>query len=212
MQRQTLSGLLAGKDQALKERIDWGKMRMDPTDVADVNGSTYTFLVNGHGPRDNWTALFSPGERVRLRIVNASAMTIFNVRIPGLRMTVVQADGLNVVPTEIDEFQIAVAETYDVIVTPVEDRAYTLVAEANDRSGMGRATLAPRAGMVAEVPPLRERPLATMKDMGMGDMSGGSLAGMDHSGGDLGAMPMPAGDPSCSTEQDQKSTRLNSSH
>src|SRR3546814_18005304 len=94
-------------------------MRMDPTDVADVNGSTYTFLVNGHGPRDNWTALFSPGERVRLRIVNASAMTIFNVRIPGLRMTVVQADGLNVVPTEIDEFQIAVAETYDVIVTPV---------------------------------------------------------------------------------------------
>src|SRR3546814_9795756 len=86
MQRQTLSGLLAGKDQSLKERIDWGKMRMDPTDVADVNGSTYTFLVNGHGPRDNWTALFSPGERVRLRIVNASAMTIFNVRIPGLRM------------------------------------------------------------------------------------------------------------------------------
>jgi CopA family copper-resistance protein len=203
MQRQTLSGLLAGKDQSLAERIDWGKMRMDPTDVADVNGSTYTFLVNGHGPRDNWTALFNPGERVRLRIINASAMTIFNVRIPGLRMTVVQADGLNVVPTEIDEFQIAVAETYDVIVTPVEDRAYTFVAEANDRSGMGRATLAPRAGMIAEVPPLRERPLATMKDMGMGDMdmSGGSMAGMDHSGGsDMGAMPMPASDPSCSPE------------
>jgi CopA family copper-resistance protein len=201
MQRQTLSGLLAGKDQSLAERIDWGKMRMDPTDVADVNGSTYTFLVNGHGPRDNWTALFNPGERVRLRIVNASAMTIFNVRIPGLRMTVVQADGLNVVPTEIDEFQIAVAETYDVIVTPVEDRAYTLVAEANDRSGLGRATLAPRAGMVAEVPSLRERPLATMKDMGMGDMSGGSMAGMDHSGGsDMGAMPMPASDPSCLPE------------
>lgn len=201
MQRQTLSGLLAGKDQSLKERVEWGAMRMDPTDVADVNGSTYTFLVNGHGPRDNWTALFAPGERVRLRIVNASAMTIFNVRIPGLRMTVVQADGLNVVPTEIDEFQIAVAETYDVIVTPFEDRAYTLVAEANDRSGMGRATLAPRAGMAAEVPPLRERPLATMKDMGMGDMSGGSMAGMDHSGGgDMGAMPMPAGDASCSPE------------
>src|SRR3546814_16546793 len=105
-------------------------MRMDPTDAADVNVSTYTFLVNGHGPRDNWTALFHPGERVRLRIVNASAMTIFNVRIPGLRMTVVQADGLNVVPTEIDEFQIAVAETSDVVVTPVEDRAYTLVAQA----------------------------------------------------------------------------------
>src|SRR3546814_685833 len=143
-------------------------MRMDPTDVADVSGSTYTFLVNGHGPRGNWTALFNSGERVRLRIINASAMSIFNVRIPGLRMTVVQADGLNIVPVETDEFQIAVAETYDVIVTPAEDRAYTFVAEANDRSGMGRATLAPRPGMTAEVPPLRSRPLATMKDMGMG--------------------------------------------
>ncbi|HEX2793117.1 MAG TPA: copper resistance system multicopper oxidase, partial [Croceicoccus sp.] len=209
-QRQTLSGLLGGRDQPLGERIDWGRMRMDPTDVADVNGSTYSFLVNGHGPRDNWTALFHPGERVRLRIINASAMSIFNVRIPGLRMTVVQADGLNIVPVETDEFQIAVAETYDVIVTPVEDRAYTLVAEANDRSGMGRATLAPRPGMAAEVPPLRPRPLATMKDMGMGDMGamasgdaacpaehaamghctpatgGGAMAGMDHGSG--GAM------------------------
>ncbi|WP_447752595.1 copper resistance system multicopper oxidase [Sphingopyxis fribergensis] len=205
MQRQTLGGLLAGKDQSLKDRLAWGKMRMDPADIADVNGSTYSFLVNGHGPRDNWTGLFKPGERVRLRIINASAMTIFNLRIPGLRMTVVQADGLNIVPVEIDEFQIAVAETYDVIVTPVEDRAYTLVAEANDRSGMTRATLAPRAGMVAEVPPLRERPLATMKDMGMGAMAGGdasctaehaamghctlppadgAMAGMDH--GDRG--------------------------
>lgn len=181
MQRQTLGGLLAGKDQPLKDRIEWGAMRMDPADIADVNGSTYSFLVNGHGPRDNWTGLFRPGERVRLRIINASAMSIFNVRIPGLRMTVVQADGLNIVPVEIDEFQIAVAETYDVIVTPVEDRAYTLVAEANDRSGMGRATLAPRAGMIAEVPPLRERPLATMKDMGMGAMASG--------GGDAACAP-----------------------
>ncbi len=181
MQRQTLGGLLSGKDQPLKDRVEWGAMRMDPTDIADVNGSTYTFLVNGYGPRDNWTALFRPGERVRLRIVNASAMSIFNVRIPGLRLTIVQADGLNVRPVEVDEFQIAVAETYDVIVTPTEDRAYTLVAEANDRSGLGRATLAPRAGMVAEVPPLRERPLATMKDMGMGDM--------DMSGGAGGAVP-----------------------
>jgi len=179
MQRQTLGGLLAGKDQPLKERLDWGKMRMDPTDIADVNGSTYTFLVNGYGPKDNWTALFRPGERVRLRIINASAMSIFNVRIPGLRLTIVQADGLNVRPVEVDEFQIAVAETYDVIVTPSDDRAYTLVAEANDRSGMGRATLAPRPGMTAEVPPLRDRPLANMKDMGMGDMdmSGGAAMG-----------------------------------
>jgi CopA family copper-resistance protein len=187
MQRQTLGGLLAGRDQSLKDRINWGKMRMDPTDVADANGSTYTFLVNGHGPRDNWTALFEPGERVRLRIINASAMTFFNVRIPGLRMTVVQADGLNVRPVEIDEFQIGVAETYDVIVTPTDDRAYTFVGEATDRSGMARATLAPRAGMAAEVPTLRKRPLANMTDMGMGDMSGvqmsgGSMAGMDHGG------------------------------
>ena len=174
MQRQTLGGLLAGKDQPLKDRVEWGAMRMDPTDVADVNGSTYTFLVNGYGPRDNWTALFTPGERVRLRIINASAMSIFNVRIPGLRLTVVQSDGLNVVPVEIDEFQIGVAETYDVIVTPTDDRAYTFVAEVNDRSGMARATLAPRAGMAAEVPPLRKRPLATMADMGMGAMGGGA--------------------------------------
>jgi FtsP/CotA-like multicopper oxidase with cupredoxin domain len=178
-QRQTLAGLLAGEDQPLKDRVEWGRMRMDPTDVADVTGATYTYLVNGHGPRDNWTALFQPGERVRLRIINASAMTIFNVRIPGLEMRVVQADGQNVRPVAVDELQITVAETYDVIVTPTEDRAYTLVAESVDRSGMARATLAPRAGMAAKVPPLRKRPIATMKDMGM-DMSGMDHAGMSH--------------------------------
>src|SRR3546814_15410004 len=125
MQRQPLAGPRAGEDQPLKERIEWGAMRMDPTDIADVNGSTYQFLVNGHGPKDNWTALFTPGERVRLRIINASAMSIFNVRLPGLRLTIVQADGLTVRPVEVDEFQIAVAETYDVIVTPAEPgRAY----------------------------------------------------------------------------------------
>ncbi|GLI99527.1 copper resistance system multicopper oxidase [Sphingobium sp. BS19] len=176
-QKQTLAGLLAGKDQALKERVMWGGMRMDPTDISDVNGSTYTFLVNGHGPQDNWTALFTPGERVRLRIINASSMTTFNVRIPGLKLNIVQADGQNVRPVAVDEFQIGVAETYDAIVTPTEDRAYTLVGEAVDRSGMARATLSPRAGMAAEVPPLRKRPLATMKDMGMGGM--GAMAGMD---------------------------------
>ncbi|MFZ2981302.1 MAG: copper resistance system multicopper oxidase, partial [Sphingobium sp.] len=129
-QRQTLGGLLSGKDQPLKERMAWGRMRMDPADISDVTGSTYSYLVNGYGPQDNWTALFKPGERVRLRVINASAMTIFNVRIPGLTLTVVQADGLNVRPVEVDELQIAVAETYDVIVTPTEDRAYTLVGEA----------------------------------------------------------------------------------
>src|SRR5690606_32639690 len=115
----------------------------------------------------NWTGLFSPGERVRLRFINAAAQTIFNVRIPGLKLNVVSADGQNVRPIAVDEFQIGNAETYDVIVEPTEDRAFTLVAEAVDRSGMGRGTLAPRPGMTANVPPLRERPLATMKDMGM---------------------------------------------
>ena len=181
-QKQTLAGLLAGRDQPLKERLQWGKMRMDPTDMSDVTGATYTYLVNGYGPRDNWTALSTPGERVRLRFVNASAMTHFDVRIPGMKMTVVQADGNNVRPVPVDEFQIGVAETYDVIVEPTTDQAFTLVAEAVDRSGMTRATLAPRAGMIAAVPPLRPRPLATMRDMGMGDMadmtSGGGMSGM----------------------------------
>jgi CopA family copper-resistance protein len=174
-QRQTVAGLLQGRDQSFAERREWAAMRMDPADISDVTGSVYTFLINGHGPQDNWTALFRPGERVRLRFINAAAMTIFNVRIPGLPLTIVQADGQNVKPVAVDEFQISIAETYDVIVQPHEDRAFTLVAEAVDRSGMGRATLAPRPGMSAEVPPLRPRPLATMRDMGM-DMSG-----MDHS-------------------------------
>ena len=209
-QRTTLSGLVSGEDRmSLEERRMWGAMRMDPRDILDVNGSTYTYLINGHGPEENWTGLFRPGERVRLRIINASAMSIFNVRIPGLPMTVVQADGENVRPVETDEFQIAVAETYDVIVRPTEDRAYTIVSEAIDRSGMGRATLAPRPGMTAEIPPLREVPNLTMRDMGMdhggmggmdhgsmGGMSGmdhGAMAGMDHGGPDQGAAP--AGEP-----------------
>jgi len=179
-QRTTLSGLISGEDgMSLEERRMWGAMRMDPRDILDVNGTTYTYLINGHGPQENWTGLFRPGERVRLRVINASAMSIFNVRIPGLPMTVVQADGENVRPVEIDEFQISVAETYDVIVRPTEDRAYTVVAEAMDRSGLGRATLAPRPGMSADVPPLREVPTLTMRDMGMGGMDHGG-GGMDH--------------------------------
>ena len=183
-QRQTLAGLLAGEDQTFAERIEWAKMRMDPTDISDVTGAVYRFLINGHGPSDNWMALFTPGERVRLRFINSGAQTIFNVRIPGLRMTVVAADGQEVRPVEVDEFQIGNAETYDVIVRPTEDRAFTIVSEAVDRSGMGRATLAPRPGMTAEVPPLRERPLATMKDMGM-DMSAHSSGAQ---GGAMGSV------------------------
>ncbi|MES2067458.1 MAG: copper resistance system multicopper oxidase [Pseudomonadota bacterium] len=182
-QKQTLAGLLAGRDQTLKDRMDWGRMRMDPTDISDTTGAAYTYLVNGHGPRDNWTALFTPGQRVRLRFINASSMTTFNVRIPGLKLSIIQADGQNVMPVEVDEFQIGVAETYDAIVIPPDDRAYALVGEAVDRSGMARGTLAPRAGMAAEVPPLRKRPLATMKDMGMDMSSMPGMEGMNMSGG-----------------------------
>ncbi|MBP7817120.1 MAG: copper resistance system multicopper oxidase [Phenylobacterium sp.] len=205
-QKQTVASLLAGKDQTLQERAEWAKMLMDPTDISDVTGAVLSFLINGHGPADNWTGLFTPGERVRLRFINTAAQMIFNVRIPGLKMTVVAADGQNVRPVEVDEFQIANAETYDVIVQPLEDTAFTLVAEAVDRSGMGRATLAPRPGMTAPVPPLRQRPLSTMKDMGM-DMSamhapatggpGDAMAGMDHAamGHDMAAMPGMAATP-----------------
>jgi CopA family copper-resistance protein len=181
-QKQTLGGLAAARDQPLGDRLEWAKMRMDPTDIADVTGSTYSYLINGHGPADNWTALFAPGERVRLRVVNAAAMTAFNLRIPGLKLTVIEADGQPVQPVTVDELQIAVAETYDLIVTPTDDRAYTIVGEAIDRSGMARATLAPRAGMIAPVPPLRPRPLVTMTDMGM------DMMGMDHD--EMGGMDM----------------------
>ncbi len=185
-QKQTVAGLVAGDDQTFAERKEWSAMRMDPTDILDVTGSTYTYLINGHGPKDNWTGLFRAGERVRLRFVNAGAMTIFNVRIPGLKLSIVQADGQNVRPVEVEEFQISPAETYDVVIEP-GDRAYTLVAEAADRSGMGRATLAPRAGMTAEVPALRKRPLLNMRDMGM-DHS--AMAGMEGMAMDHSAMSM----------------------
>ena len=194
MNKQTFAGKLKGRDQSAAERRMWARMRMDPTDIADVTGSTYTYLVNGHDTTGNWTGLFIPGERVRLRIINAASMTNFNVRIPGLPMIVVAADGQNVQPVETDEFQIAIAETYDVIVQPMEDRAFGFIAESIDRSGLCRATLAPRMGMAGDSPSLRDRPLLTMKDMGMGDMnmSGGDMAGMDHAamGHDMGSMKM----------------------
>ena len=180
----------------LKNRGMWGKMRMSPVDIADVTSSAYHYLVNGHAPSENWTAVFEPGQRVRLRIVNASAMTIYDVRIPGLPMTVVQADGLNVRPVETDEFQIGVAETYDVIVQPETPDAFTLMCESIERSGYARATLAPRVGMEGRVPRLRPRPTLTMKDMGMGGMGHGGMEAMngggpsgDHGGHAGHAMP-----------------------
>tara|TARA_R110001599_G_scaffold353781_1_gene597605 strand:- start:10772 stop:12562 length:1791 start_codon:yes stop_codon:yes gene_type:complete len=181
----------AGWDKTIKDRLAWARMRMSPTDIADVTGYTYNYLMNGLHPAGNWTGVFKPGERVRLRVINGSAMSYFNVRIPGLRMTVVAADGQNVKPVDIDEFQIGVAETYDVVVQPTEDRAYTLFAESMDRSGYACGTLAPREGMAAAVPALRERPLRTMADMGM-DM--GKMK-MDRPMGDLDRGSMSDGTP-----------------
>lgn len=188
-QRRTLADFFRdarrnGVSTTVKERWTWSKMRMDPTDFADVTGYTYTYLMNGLPPEANWSATFRPGERVRLRFIDAGAATFFDIRIPGLRMTVVQAHGQNVVPVEVDELRIGPGETYDVIVEP-ENRAYTVFAEALDRSGFARGTLTPRAGMVAPLPPRRPRPLRTMADMGM-DMAGADGdAAMD--GMDMGA-------------------------
>ena len=173
---------LSGSDRRM-----WAGMRMMPTDIADVTGSTYTYLINGHAPEDSLEYLFSPGERVRLRIINGSAMSFFNIRIPGMRMSVVQADGKNVRPIEVDEFQIGTAETYDIVVEPTAE-AHTVVAEAMDRSGMAVATLTSRAGAMAPVPSLRDPVLLTMTEMGHG--------GMDHSGGDhsnMGHAPSTGG-------------------
>jgi len=169
----------------------WGAMRMSPNDLADVTGETYTYVINGHSTADNFNIIFNPGERVRLRIINAAAMTLFNVRLPGLPMTVVQADGLNVQPIETDEFQIGVAETYDVIVEPTEARAFAFVAESIDRSGQVVATLGPRPGMRARAPELRPVPVLTMKDMGMDHSAMGGMSSMAH--GEMAAMSDASG-------------------
>ncbi|MEX2472806.1 MAG: copper resistance system multicopper oxidase [Gemmatimonadota bacterium] len=190
-----------GFGATLEERLMWGGMRMNPTDISDITGVTYSYLVNGMAPEQNWTGLFHPGERVRLRFINAAAATLFDVRIPGLPMTVVQSDGQHVKPVETDELRIAIAETYDVIVEPREERPYAVFAEAIDRSGYALGTLAPREGLRAPVPERRPRPLLTMADMGMDH----DMAGMDdmpsapggtadpHAGHDM--PPAPAADP-----------------
>lgn len=204
--QRTLSDLIddaseKGVGAALADRRQWGSMRMMPTDIEDVQG--FTPLINGKGAEQNWTGVFKKGERIRLRFINSSAMTYFDVRIPGMKMLVVQADGNNVAPVLIDEFRIAVAETYDVIVRPDEEKAYTIFAESMGRTAFARGTLAPRQGMSAEVPELRKAPLLTMGDMSldpnmagmhdgmaMGNMNHGDkpMAGMNH-----GDKPMAVG-------------------
>ncbi|MGM5531064.1 copper resistance system multicopper oxidase [Mixta calida] len=168
-----------GLGNTLADRKMWAEMKMNPTDLADVSGATYTYLMNGQGPGKNWTGLFRKGEKIRLRFINGSAMTYFDVRIPGVKMTVVAADGQYVTPVSVDEFRIAVAETYDVIVEPVQD-ACTIFAQSMDRSGYARGTLAVREGMTAPVPSTDPRPWLTMDDMGMGGMDHGSMGDTDH--------------------------------
>ena len=169
-----------GLGPTVDDRQMWGEMRMNPTDLADVSGATYTYLMNGVAPAGNWTGLFKPGEKVRLRFINGSAMSYFDVRIPGLKMTVVAADGQYVHPVTVDEFRIATAETFDVIVEPAGQDAFTIFAQAMDRTGFAAGTLAVREGLRAPVPEPDSRALLTMDDMGHG--------GMGH---DMGAMSEP---------------------
>ena len=161
----------------------WGRMRMTPTDLSDVNANTYTYLMNGTTALGNWTGLFRSGEKVRLRFINGSSMTHFDVRIPGLKMTVVAADGNYVHPVTVDEFRIATAEVFDVIVEPSGQDAFTIFAQDLGRTGYISGTLAVREGLRAPVPALDPRPILTMADMGMSDMGLGSMAGMEGGAG-----------------------------
>ncbi|HET9032830.1 MAG TPA: copper resistance system multicopper oxidase [Dokdonella sp.] len=199
-----------GLSATLQDRKMWGQMRMTPSDISDINGHTYTFLMNGTAPSGNWTGLFRPGEKVLLRFINGSAMTYFDVRIPGLKMTVVAADGQYIHPVSVDEFRIAVAETFDVLVEPSGADAFAIFAQDMGRTGYARGTLAVREGLQPPVPRLDPRPLLTMDDMGHGGMDHGSMdhsgmghasatpannghAAMDHAGHDMQAMDHSAG-------------------
>ncbi len=165
-----------GWSATLANRKEWALMHMTPTDIADISAATYTYLLNGQAPEGNFTCLFQPGETLRLRLINGSAMTYFDFRIPGLKLTVIAADGQPVRPVTVDELRLAVAETYDVLVTVGDQPAYTLFAQSMDRSGYARGTLARSHGLSAPIPALERKPVLSMADMGHGDM-----AGMDHS-------------------------------
>ncbi|MGJ4730620.1 copper resistance system multicopper oxidase, partial [Luteimonas sp. SDU101] len=166
-----------GLAAALADRRAWGEMRMTPSDLSDVNAHTYTYLMNGATPSGNWTGEFRPGEKLLLRLINASAMTHFDLRIPGLKMTVVAADGQYVHPVSVDELRMGAAETYDVIVEPRGQEAYTIFAQDMGRTGHARGTLAVRAGLQAPVPSLDPRPRLTMDDMGHGGGHGAMTEG-----------------------------------
>ena len=214
-----------GFGSTVADRRAWGEMRMTPTDLADVSGATYTYLMNGHAPAANWTGLFQPGERVRLRFVNGGAASYFDVRIPGLKMTVVAADGQYVHPVTVDEFRIGSGETFDAIVEPSGPDAFTVYAQSMDRTGYASGTLAVREGLSAPVPDLDPRPLLTMAAMGQGGMEYGMTGEMpatdqgdhdahggappenqpppenDHAGPDMSAMSQSAMQSHPPTEQ-----------
>ncbi len=197
--RRTLGTFLSdvaqsGLGPTVSERLQWAKMRMEPTGLEEPSGALYTYLINGQPPGANWTALFRPGERVRLRFINGSATTYFDVRIPGLTLDVVHVHGNDVVPVPVDELRIGVAETYDVIVQPRADRAYTIFAQSLGRSGFARGTLATRDGMEAPVPAMDARPMRTMADMGMGAMAAGQVGAAKADGTRVGGIkPMQMG-------------------
>ena len=186
-----------GLGAAIKNRLQWAGMNMSATDISDVTGIIYTYLMNGCTPDTNWTGLFRPNERVRLRFINASSMTFYDIRIPGLQMDVVQADGNDIDPVRVDEFRIGVAETYDCIVQPKDNKAYTIFAQTEDRTGFARGTLAPQQGMQAAIPPMDPRPVRTMLDMGMPESM--SMKGMDMKGMNM-AEPPPAHTPPLNVE------------
>ena len=200
-----------GLENTWNDRKMWNQMRMSQRDLSDVTGYTYTYLTNGLTPDKGWVGLFSKGEKIRLRFINGSAMTFFDVRIPGLKMTVVSADGQNIDPVLVDEFRLGVAETYDVIVEPKDDRAYTIFSQDIARSGYARGTLTPNESLIGEVPELDSVPSLTHADMGM-DMSGmdhGSMPGMNHSKTNR-SKPMPGMDHSKMNMGDKKISTMDS--
>lgn len=176
-----------GLDATLKDRAMWNTMLMSDSDISDVTGRTYTYLMNGKAPADGWVGEFKKGEKILLRVINAAAMTFFDVRIPGVKMTVVASDGQYVQPVTVDEFRIGVAETYDVIVEPSSEQAYTLFCQAIDRSGYARGTLTPDASLVAQIPEMDEQPILSHADMGM------SSVRTDHGAMNHGEMGMDGG-------------------
>ena len=200
-----------GFSQTWTDREMWNQMRMSDRDISDVTGYTYTFLMNGVTPADGWVGLFQKGEKIRLRFINAAAMTFFDVRIPGLKMTVIAADGQYIQPVSVDEFRIGVAETYDVIVEPDKQMPYTIFAQTIDRTGYARGTLTHDASLRGEVPDMDPPPVLTMNDMGM-DHTAMGHGNMEHGGHTMEATPPTMDHAAMNHSAPDPSTMDHSSH